>query len=84
MRPAGPGDGPEAMRPPEQRTSMDVILEARHGEDGLAVRWRDHGESHYPWFWLRDHGEDAASLDPETLQRRASPSARSSCRRPCA
>ena len=58
------------MRLGERRTRMNVILEARHGEDGLSVRWRDQGESHYPWFWLRDHGEDAASLDPETLQRR--------------
>lgn len=26
--------------------------------------------THFSWFWLRDHGIDENSLDPETLQRR--------------
>lgn len=49
---------------------MPVIVETLNGEEGLAVRWRGRGETLFPWFWLRDHGEDEASLDPGTLQRR--------------
>jgi trimethyllysine dioxygenase len=39
-------------------------------ETGLRVTWAGGGEvSHYPWFWLRDHGHEEATLHPATLQR---------------
>ncbi|MEJ8574839.1 TauD/TfdA family dioxygenase [Microbaculum marinum] len=40
------------------------------GAELLTVDWAGGGSDHYPWTWLRDHGEDEASLDPGTLQRR--------------
>ena len=39
-------------------------------QDGLEVRFNDDELVCFSWFWLRDHGTDEASLDPETLQRR--------------
>ncbi len=39
-------------------------------KEGLTLRWRTGEETLFPWFWLRDHGQDEASLDPNTLQRR--------------
>ncbi len=40
-------------------------------DSGLGISWEGDGEpSHYPWFWLRDHGHEAATLDPVTLQRK--------------
>jgi len=47
-----------------------VIRAAESRDDGLVLRWQDGAESRFPWFWLRDHGQDPASLDPKTLQRR--------------
>lgn len=47
-----------------------VIDTAETRDDGLVLRWQDGAESCFPWFWLRDHGQDPASLDPQTLQRR--------------
>ena len=49
---------------------MPVIAEAEAREEALLLRWSGGGESRFPWFWLRDHGQDEASLDPATLQRR--------------
>ena len=49
---------------------MPRIAGAEGQSEGLVLRWDSGGESHFPWFWLRDHGEDPASLDPATLQRR--------------
>lgn len=46
------------------------ITEARGQADGLILRWDNGAESRFPWFWLRDHGQDPESLDPATLQRR--------------
>ncbi len=46
------------------------ITEARGQADGLVLRWDNGAESSFPWFWLRDHGQDPESLDPATLQRR--------------
>jgi trimethyllysine dioxygenase len=46
------------------------ITEARGQADGLVLRWDNETESSFPWFWLRDHGQDPESLDPATLQRR--------------
>lgn len=40
------------------------------GNEALTVGWDGGGQSAFPWTWLRDHGEDEASLDPDTLQRR--------------
>ncbi len=38
---------------------------------GLEVTFCDGSEpARFSWFWLRDHGVDEDSLDPETLQRR--------------
>ncbi|WP_282608676.1 TauD/TfdA family dioxygenase [Pelagibius sp. Alg239-R121] len=39
-------------------------------DEGLSLRWIGGQETIFPWFWLRDHGQDEASLDPDTLQRR--------------
>ncbi|MGF1632161.1 MAG: TauD/TfdA family dioxygenase [Kiloniellaceae bacterium] len=49
---------------------MPRIAEAEGQDEGLVLRWDSGGESRFPWFWLRDHGQDPASLDPATLQRR--------------
>ncbi|WP_193368146.1 TauD/TfdA family dioxygenase [Pelagibius marinus] len=49
---------------------MPRITEARGQADGLVLRWDNGAESSFPWFWLRDHGQDPESLDPATLQRR--------------
>jgi len=49
---------------------MPRIAGAEEQAEGLVLRWDSGGESRFPWFWLRDHGEDPASLDPATLQRR--------------
>jgi trimethyllysine dioxygenase len=49
---------------------MPRIAGAEGQAEGLVLRWDSGGESRFPWFWLRDHGEDPASLDPATLQRR--------------
>jgi trimethyllysine dioxygenase len=37
---------------------------------GLAVTFAGVSRTVFPWMWLRDHGEDAESLDPATLQRK--------------
>ena len=49
---------------------MPRIAEAVGQAEELVLRWDNGAESRFPWFWLRDHGQDAESLDPETLQRR--------------
>ena len=49
---------------------MPSIAKVEEQAQELVLRWDDGRESRYPWFWLRDHGEDPASLDPATLQRR--------------
>ncbi len=49
---------------------MPVIAAVEGREEELILRWQDGTESHFPWFWLRDHGQDPESLDPKTLQRR--------------
>jgi trimethyllysine dioxygenase len=39
-------------------------------EESLRVVWDDDAaESRFPWFWLRDHGHEEATLHPVTLQR---------------
>jgi len=47
-----------------------AIRDAERGDGELILHWQGGGESRFPWFWLRDHGQDPASLDPDTLQRR--------------
>jgi len=49
---------------------MPRIAEAERQADDLLLRWDNGRESRFPWFWLRDHGQDPASLDPVTQQRR--------------
>ena len=49
---------------------MPRIAGAEGRSEGLVLRWDNGTESHFPWFWLRDHGQDPDSLDPATLQRR--------------
>ncbi|MEQ8354485.1 MAG: TauD/TfdA family dioxygenase [Kiloniellaceae bacterium] len=49
---------------------MSVIAQVEGRDEGLVLRWQDGKESSFPWFWLRDHGQDPDSLDPDTLQRR--------------
>ncbi len=39
--------------------------------EGLEVQFSDNTDPLlYSWFWLRDHGVDSDSLDPDTLQRK--------------
>ncbi len=38
--------------------------------EGLTVTWANSFTRTFPWFWVRDHGEDIASLDTHTLQRK--------------
>ncbi|VAV89605.1 hypothetical protein MNBD_ALPHA08-268 [hydrothermal vent metagenome] len=40
------------------------------GADGLKVSWPNAVTRTFPWVWVRDHGEDAESLDTATLQRK--------------
>ena len=49
---------------------MPRITGTQQQDDGLVLRWDNGSESRFPWFWLRDHGQDPESLDPNTLQRR--------------
>jgi len=49
---------------------VPVIAAVEGREEELVLRWQDGSESRFPWFWLRDHGQDPDSLDPDTLQRR--------------
>lgn len=47
------------------------IVSVTPSSDGLEVTFSGaHEPACFSWFWLRDHGEDEASLDPVTLQRR--------------
>ncbi len=47
------------------------VVAVEPGDEGLSVTWGgDRAPTIFEWFWLRDHGEDEASLDPATLQRR--------------
>ncbi len=49
---------------------MPRILNAEATDAGLAVSFEGvDATAHYPWFWLRDHGEEPVSLNPATLQR---------------
>ena len=49
---------------------MERIRGLKATEDGLHVAWSDDvPESRFPWFWLRDHGHEAVTLHPVTLQR---------------
>jgi trimethyllysine dioxygenase len=49
---------------------MERIRGLKATDDGLHVAWHhDVPESRFPWFWLRDHGHEAATLHPITLQR---------------
>lgn len=45
------------------------IREIDKSAEGLAVTWADDEVTVYPWFWLRDHGEDRNSQNERTLQR---------------
>jgi len=49
---------------------MPRITGAQGQAEELVLRWDSGAESRFPWFWLRDHGQDPDSLDPATLQRR--------------
>ena len=46
-----------------------VLKEAKPTELGLLAKFVDGSEQLFSWFWVRDHGIDAASLDQGTLQR---------------
>ncbi len=57
----------ETTRTQPPAAAPDVGLTV--GAAGLTVAWPDGGTSRYPWFWLRDHSHDPATLHAETLQR---------------
>lgn len=46
------------------------LIAVKIGETGLDVDWSNSEQTTYAWMWLRDHGEDAQSLDVDTLQRK--------------
>ncbi|MGI9332585.1 MAG: TauD/TfdA family dioxygenase [Gammaproteobacteria bacterium] len=46
------------------------IRQAKPVEDGAEIAFENGASGVFPWLWLRDHAEDEASLDPQTLQRR--------------
>ena len=47
------------------------IVEVLACEQGLDVKFSNgHDNRSFSWFWLKDHGVDKQSLDPETMQRR--------------
>ncbi|MGB0847761.1 MAG: TauD/TfdA family dioxygenase [Thiolinea sp.] len=46
-----------------------IITGITRTPEHLTVHWQNHTDSEYSWFWLKDHGEDAASLHPTTSQR---------------
>lgn len=46
------------------------IRQINASTEGLAVTWPQGEVSVFPWFWLRDHGEDRNSQNEKTLQRR--------------
>ena len=47
------------------------IVEVLACEQGLDVKFSNgHENRSFSWFWLKDHGVDEQSLDPETMQRR--------------
>ncbi len=49
---------------------MQRVASLEIGDAGLGISWEDDGrDSHYPWFWLRDHGHEEATLQPVTRQR---------------
>jgi len=49
----------------------NVQFDVRPTGDGVEVKVSGHDRPvQLSWRWLRDHGEDEASRDPETLQRR--------------
>ena len=45
------------------------IIHISQAAESLTVQWQNDTTSEYSWFWLKDHGEDTASLHPDTLQR---------------
>lgn len=52
------------------RSDRVKITSALCHADGLRVTFSGTDEQlTYPWYWVRDHGIDAASLNPTTLQR---------------
>ncbi|MFT5116465.1 MAG: trimethyllysine dioxygenase [Parasphingorhabdus sp.] len=51
--------------------NTSLVIEVCKISSGLKVIFcGDSAPVHFSWFWLRDHGIDEDSLDPETLQRR--------------
>ena len=49
---------------------MPAIAAVMGDDEGLALRWKNGGESRFSWFWLRDHDQTPESLDPTSLQRK--------------
>ncbi len=50
--------------------ALTTIEAVEQGASGLLVRFRGRPEPvTVPWRWVRDHSEDATSLDPATAQR---------------
>ena len=49
---------------------MPEVTSVTAGETGLRIAWAGSNPiSRYPWLWLRDHGHEAATLHPVTMQR---------------
>lgn len=53
------------------RTDVPAIVAAECQPDSLLIHFAGHDQAErYEWLWLRDHDENAASLDAATLQRK--------------
>ncbi len=54
----------------QQQTPASVrIKNITQTPEMLTIHWQNNATSEHSWFWLKDHGEDAASLNPATMQR---------------
>lgn len=57
------------MSSQQQMPASARIKNITRTPETLTAHWQNNTTSEYSWFWLKDHGEDAASLNPGTLQR---------------
>ena len=60
------------MNSPLSNNVIDLtIIDTQSSNKGLEVSFSDQTKPiNFSWFWLKDHGIDEASLDPDTLQRK--------------
>jgi trimethyllysine dioxygenase len=54
---------------------MQRVASLSIDDSGLGISWQGGQASHYPWFWLCDHGHEEGTLHPVTRQRELSTAA---------